>query len=56
MISALFQIARIYSTANLKTYEQEKNFFNPGNTQFSSEESLKEKCLTNVICMCSLFT
>ena len=42
MISALFLIARIHSI-NLKAYEQEKNFFNPANTQSSSEKSLKEK-------------
>ena len=42
MISALFLIARIHSTTNLKTYEQAKNFFNPANTQSSSEECLRE--------------
>ena len=43
MISALFLIAGIHSTTNVKTYEQAKNFFSPANTQSSSEESLKEK-------------
>ena len=42
MISALFTIAGIHLTTNLKTYEQAKNFFNPANSQFSSEESFKE--------------
>ena len=55
MISALFFIVGIHSTANLKTYEQAKNFFNPANTQSSSEEFLKEKRHT-FIGMCSLFT
>ena len=35
MISALFLIAGIYSTTNLKTYEQAKKFFNSVNAQFS---------------------
>ena len=48
MISALSLIAGIYSTTNLKTYEQAKNFFNPANTQSSSEESLKENRKTFV--------
>ena len=44
MISALFLVAGIHSTTDLKTtYEQAKIFFNPANTQSSSEESLKEK-------------
>ena len=55
MISALFLISGIHSTTNLKTYEQAKNFFNPGNTQSSSGESLKEKRHT-FIGMCSLST
>ena len=55
MISALFLIAGIYSTTNLKTYEQAKDFFNPTNTQSSSEESLIVKGYT-FIGMCSLFT
>ena len=52
--SALFLIAEIHSTTNLKTYEQAKNFFNPVNTQSSSEKSLKEK--HTFTGMCSLFT
>ena len=40
---------------NLQTYEHAKNFFKPANTQFSSEESFKEKRHT-FIGMCSLFT
>ena len=55
MISALFLIAEMYSTTNLKLYEQAKNFFNPGSTQSSSEKSLKEKRKT-FIGMCSLST
>ena len=55
MISALFLIAGIHSTTTLKTCEQAKNFFNPANRQFSSEESLKEKCHT-FIGMCFFFT
>ena len=43
MISALFLIAGIRSTANLETYKQAKNFFNPANTQSSSAESLNGK-------------
>ena len=43
MISALFLVAGIHLTTDLKTYEQAKKFFNPANTQSSSEESLKEK-------------
>ena len=54
MISALFLTAGIHATKNLKTYEQAKNSFDPANTQFSSEESLKEK--RTFIGMCSLFT
>lgn len=42
-VSALFLIAGIYSTTNLQTYEQSKNFFNQANTESSSEESLKLK-------------
>ena len=53
MISALSLIAGIYSTTNLKTYQQAKNFFNPANTQSSSEESLKENRKT-FAGMCSL--
>ena len=45
MISVLILIAGIHSTTNLKIYEQAKNFFNRANTQSSSKESLKEKCL-----------
>ena len=37
MISALFLIAGIHSTTNLKTYEQAKKFFNSVNAQFSWE-------------------
>ena len=55
MISALFLISGIHSTTNLKTYEQAKNFLNPTNMQYSSEESLKEKRKT-FISMCSIFT
>ena len=40
MISALFLIAGIHSTTNLKTFEQATKFFNPANTQSSSEEFL----------------
>ena len=40
MISALFLIAGIHSTTNLKTCEQAKNFINPTNAQSLSEESL----------------
>ena len=40
MISALFLNSL---TTNLKTYEQAKKLFNPGNTQSSYEESSKEK-------------
>ena len=42
MISALFLIAEIHSTTNLKTHEHEqmKTFFNPTKTHSSSEESL----------------
>ena len=43
MISALFLIAEIYSTANLKTYTKIKICFNTANRHPSSEESLKEK-------------
>ena len=43
VISALFRIAGLHSTTNLKTYEQAKNFFNPANTQSSSEEPLREE-------------
>ena len=53
--SALFLIAEIHSTTKLKTYEQAKNFFNPANTQSSSEQSLKEKHHT-FTGICSLFT
>ena len=38
LTSPLFLIAGIYSTTNLKTYEQAKNLFNPANTQSSFEE------------------
>ena len=55
MISALFLIAGIHSKTNLKTYVQAKNFFNPANTQCSSEESLKEKRCT-FIGICVLFS
>ena len=55
VISALFLIAGIHSTTNLKTYEQAKGFFNLANTKSSSEESLKEKRHT-FMGMCSLFT
>ena len=55
VISVLFVIAGIYSTANLKTYEHVKKFFNPANAQSPSEESLKGKRHT-FIGMCSLFT
>ena len=55
MISVLFLIAGIHSTTKFKTYEQAKNFFNPANTQSSSEESYKRKSYT-FIGMCSLFT
>ena len=40
MIAALFPIAGIHSTTNLKSSEQAKSFFNPANTQSSSEKSL----------------
>ena len=43
MISALFLIAGIHSTRNLKTYEQTKNCFNQANTQSSFEGSFKKK-------------
>ena len=46
---------RIHSTTNLKTYKKVKNFFNPANTQSSSEWLLKEK-RHKFIDMCSLFT
>ena len=53
-MSALFLIAGIHSTANLKTYEKAKNFFKPANTQSSSEESFKEKRKTCIgICYVS---
>ena len=55
MISALFLVAGIHSRTNLKTYEQSENFFNPGNAESSSEQSLKEKRHT-FIGMGSLFT
>lgn len=55
VISALFLIARIYSTTNLETYEQAKNFFNLTKTQYLSEKSLKEKC-HKFIGMCSFYT
>ena len=55
VISALFLIAGIYPTTNLKTYEQAKDFSNATNTKSSSDESLKEKRQT-FIGMCSLFT
>ena len=55
MISALFLIARIYSTTNLETYEQAKNFFNLTKTQYLSEKSLKEK-YHKFIGMCSFYT
>ena len=50
--SGLSLIAGIHST-NLKTHERANNFFNPTNTQSSSEESLKEK-RKMFIGMCSL--
>ena len=55
VIFALFPIAGIHSTRNLKTYEQANHFFNPANTQFSSKEALKKKRHT-FTAMCSLFT
>ena len=55
MISALFLIAGIHSTLNLKTYEQARNLFDSANMQSSSEESLKEK-LHTFIGMCLFFT
>ena len=40
----VFQIERDFCIiSEQETYEQVKNFFNPANTQSSSEESLKEK-------------
>ena len=54
MISALYLIAGIHPTTNLKTYEQARSFFDPANTQSSSEEYLKEKRHT-FIGMCSPF-
>ena len=41
MISALFLIAGIHSTTNLKTCGQAKKIFNPANTQSFSEKSHK---------------
>ena len=55
MIPALFLIAGIHSTTNLKTSEQAESVFNPANTQSLSEESFKEK-RHMFIGMCSLFT
>ena len=55
MVLALFLIAGIHSTTNLKTNKPAKSFFNPANTQSSSEESLKEK-RHNFIGMCCLLT
>ena len=55
MISALFLTAGTHSATNLKTYEQSKTFFKPGNAQSPSEESLQEKCQT-FIGMRSIFT
>ena len=47
-ISALVLMAGIHSTTNSKTYEQGKNFFNSPNTQSSSRESLKQKCIRSL--------
>ena len=55
MISALFLILGIHSTANLKPYQGVKNFFNPPNKQSLSGESLDEK-RHKFIGMCSCFT
>ena len=55
MISVLFLIVGIHSTANFETYEPANNLFNPENTQSSSEESLKKKRQTS-IGISSLFT
>ena len=55
MISALYLIAGIHSTTYLKFFEQEKNVFNPANTQSSSEECLTEKRHT-FTSICCLFT
>ena len=52
MISALFLIAGIHSTTNLKTYELAKYFF-PAKRRSSSEESLEKKHET-FIGMCSV--
>ena len=49
MISALFLIAGIHSTTNLKTCEQAKKFFNPANTQSLSEESHKENVKRSLV-------
>ena len=51
MISVLFLTAEIHSTTNLKTYEQAKNLFNPGNTQSSSEESLTKNVMRLSLCV-----
>ena len=55
MISVLFPIAGIHSAANLKTYEQAKNFFNTTKTHSSTEEFLKEKRHT-FVGICFFFT
>ena len=49
MISALFLIAGIHSTTNLKTCEQAKKIFNPANTQSLSEESHKENVKRSLV-------
>ena len=51
MTPALFLIAVIHSITNLKTYEQAKIFFNPANTQSSSEEYLKGNDMHLLICI-----
>ena len=56
VISALHLIAWIHSTTNLKTFEQAKNLFNPGNIQSSSEESAKEKCKRLLECVAFSFS
>ena len=54
MVSALFLIAGIHSTTNLKTYEQANNFFNPADTDSPHlKNSLKDHTF---IGMCSLLT
>ena len=51
MISALFLIAEIHSTTNLKAYEETKNFSNPANPQTSSEESFMENVKSLLVCV-----